>query len=322
QAVVSHTRRSLEQIAHSKHASLQAHVGALERVAAVLATDPDAGIFLKARREQANEEWLRAAGRDAENLLRAAQKANWGAAHHIFLIDDTGLIVLSPAHAGSSAAYDPLFEPTDATRQASGSHRGQTLAGLPELEDAMAGPVVTDLFCFPDRDHNHLLLLHPVLDSEGLALGAVVVEVAIDALEQLLAPDNELDAGGRVYLATRDGNRVGHTRSAGTVHVPSPGLREALATGRSWSGLFRGESGVELYGLYRPADHLPWVVCLEADWAEAMAQIAGQRQIFVWTMAASLLALAILGAAYGQYIGHPLGVAAREARRVAKGPPS
>src|SRR5690606_26133832 len=76
---------------------------------------------------------------------------------------------------------------------------------------------------------------------------------------------------------------------------------------------------VELYGLYRPADHLPWVVCLEADWAEAMAQIAGQRQIFVWTMAASLLALAILGAAYGQYFGHPLGVAAREARRVAQG---
>jgi diguanylate cyclase (GGDEF)-like protein/PAS domain S-box-containing protein len=320
QAVVAHTRRSLEQIAHSKHAAVEAHVGALRRVAAVLATDPDAGTFLKARREDAPEEWVRAAGRDADNLLRAAQEANWGASHHIFLIDDTGLIVLSPAHADAFTPYDPLADLGDASRAASGGRRGQSLAALPELEDAMAGPVVTDLFSFPDRDHNLLLLLHPVVDSNGLALGAVVVEVAIDAIERLLAPGSALDSGGRVYLATRDGKRIGHSRSAsGAVHARQPGLRQAMRTGQSWSGVFQDESGAELYGLYRRADALPWLVCLEADWSEALAQIAGQRRIFVWTIAVSLLTLAVVGAAYGRYFGRPLGVAARQARRIAQG---
>ncbi len=319
QAVVAHTQRSLEQIAHAKHEALEAHVTALRRVAAVLATAPDARVFLEARKSGSAAEWLRAAGRDVEQHLRAAQQAHWGATHHIFLIDSAGLVVLSPP-AGDFEPYDPDLAPDAAFRARAGSHLGQSLATLPEMPGALLEPTVSGFFNFPDRDHHHLLVLHPVTDDAGTPLGAVVIEIAIDEIEGLLASDFDIGEGGRVYLATPEGKRIRHSRSAASaVYIPPPGLRMALDTGQPWSGLFRGESGAEVYGMYWPADPLPLVVCVEADWATAMAQIAGQRRIFVWTLVASLLALCLAGALYGRHFGHILGATARQARRVAGG---
>lgn len=295
---------------------LTQHIVSIQRDVGMLAESELVRNFLRGLPEASHDDEI---GALAEDLVHRAQTHLWGATHHVFVTDVEGTVVLSPPHGEYAVPCRAPFSSDPKTRPALDVHLGDSLAGYDFLEPALRDAHVTSFFAFEERDHYHQLVTHPVRDRNGATIGVVVAEVAIDAVERLLARDIELGASGQVALTTNDGRRVVHDKGVEPVPLQASGLESAIRTGALAFATEDSATGRSIAGTYLPSATFPWVVCIEADQDEALQSMIATRSLMVRVFLALALALGLVGVFLGLWFGVPLRRCARAAKRVGLG---
>ncbi|MFT5050536.1 MAG: diguanylate cyclase (GGDEF)-like protein/PAS domain S-box-containing protein [Chlamydiales bacterium] len=318
--IVGRTQENLETLAQDKEDLIKAHVNSLQMAASTLARSEVVTRFLTevdGPMEPGSESFM--LGALAEDLVHSTQDTLWGATHHVFLTNTRGEVILSPPHGEYDDAYRAPFTADELARKTLGTHLGHSIAEHDFFDEALTSPTITSFFGFEERDHFHQLILHPVLAPDGTPLGLVVVEVAIDAVTNLLTGGFTLGESGKVTLATILGQRVVHSRDADTGIIDSEGLHDAIRTGEATFGDYLVDREREVFGIYLPSSIHPWIVCIEIDRAEVMREAAAMRTYMFKILGITALVLGIVGTLLGMWFGKPLVRCAAAARRVSEG---
>lgn len=316
---IEQARGYLEDLARGRERNLAGEIHALERVAASLAESRLAARYLEDLADEAapqDEHVL--VGELAEDLFHQTQRELWGRTHHVFLTDATGEVVLSTPKGDYQGrrhrrkGAQPLG--------GGGTHLGNSLAGHSFFQRARRTPHVTSFFDFEERDHHHQLVLHPVLDARGEALGVVAIEVAIDHALRVLSEDFELGDYGRVVLTTREGRHVVHEKALaeqGTIGLGGEPVEFQGDAGEL--ELFRYPDGHEVFRLRLPSPDFPWDVHVEVAKAHILAPVDANHATALWLLAGTSVALGIAGIVIGLWFGGPLRRCAQAAQRIGAG---
>lgn len=254
---------------------------------------------------------------EAGKELAVFQRMHWGRSHHILLTDTSGRVVLNAPGSGWGASGQ--IKAAD-MRRSQGPHFGESIGDVEGFTDGLSGPAVTDFFGFVERDHYHQLVLAPVKDLGGETHGVVVIEVAIDYIQDMLESDVAFGKTGRLYLATEYGVRVRHEQHE---HWGEPaviqGVLDAAGAGELVSGWYENEEGREVFGVYLTSMNYPWVLCVEIDRAEIEAPVRAQQQKFVVVSVVSLGAFGCSVLLVTRLFWAPLNRVVSDAERVADG---
>ncbi|GAB4358995.1 MAG: hypothetical protein Kow006_27820 [Gammaproteobacteria bacterium] len=247
-------------IVKSKEDALENYIDATESIGRALA-NADAiqtYIDLVAKGETSAENArFKEARQEAEYLLYAFQEAHWGKYHHIFLIDRSRRIAISPNHGekekGSPSSH--LGENTSENRWA-----------MEALERGVT--TVSDYSSWVESDHSHQMLFVPVKDASGATQAVIGFELQIPYETGILTEDFRLGETGKVFLTTTDGVPIVYKGIDEQQPLRTKGFVEARATGYS-SGLRRNAEGVEVIDLYLKHDKYPWILVAEIETQEA-----------------------------------------------------
>jgi diguanylate cyclase (GGDEF)-like protein len=252
-------------------------------------------------------------GIQSGDQLAVFQRRLWGQAHHVFLTDLSGQVILNLPRDGAGKDFQD------------GPHMGETIGSLDGFRKALSSPTVTGFFAYAERDHYHQLVLSPVMDTDGQAIGMVVIEVSIDYLNQIFdnwVVDREaegLEIGG-LYLATLDGHRVVNSIESHDPEVyAGPGVLEAMGSDQPVIGWFELADGRAVYGLYQVSKSYPWIVCVEIDRAKALAPMLAQRWVFLVIMSSSLLIFGVMVMVIHRVFWNPLKRVVVAAEQIADG---
>jgi len=297
----------LTELAIGRDAVLTEHIANLEHLATAIAHDPGVIDTLESAGDSNTSSPSTLV---SKQMIHELQEAYWGDIHHILIVDTSGLVVASREHGSRDSARDRLH---------ASPHLGEIIEPVAQMDLAAAGPSVTGFFGFLDRDHYHQLVINPVRSRAGDAVGAVVIEVAIDQVQTLLNRDFALGDSGRMRLATRTGKSVVHSKADKKDEEPSEGLRRSIDTGETVVGEFAGPGGRTVFGVYRPSPVYPWILCVEIDSAEIRQPIAVHRAQLI--MIAGIVFAALTGMAIflSRRFATPLRRTAEMVERIADG---
>ena len=242
-----------------------------------------------------------------ENLLYSFQEAHWGRYHHIFLIDQTKRIVISPNHGikekGSPSSH--LHEDTSSNRWV--------------VNALLSGEVaVTDYSSWVESDHIHQMLFYPIKNVAGVTKAVVGFELQIPHEEKILTSNFELGETGRVFLATTEGVPILYKGMDNEPPLNTNGLAEAQATGFS-SGVRENSSGVEVIDLYLKNEKYPWILVAEIETEEAFRNINQLKKIVLIGFSITLLIAIVLSLVFSNNIVNPIKKLTKQMEKVSLG---
>lgn len=132
----------------------------------------------------------------------------------------------------------------------------------------------------------------PARTNDGELLGVVLVELDATPLFRILTDTEGLGETGRVFVGTRDGDRVRYLFRGRESSGESVQLSEVPAMAAAIGGATRSEvtsyAGVDVLVHYRPIeyqplDYRPWGLVARMDVAEAYAPLDDFRRTRLWT---------------------------------------
>ena len=234
----------------------------------------------------------------AEAAIRNLQESFWGKLHHVFMMDTSGKVILSPPHGDSTS-----------------SHLGHHVEH-PDLPKAWSGNgVFTDFFGFKEATHFHQLRLEPVIDESGLTVAVIVAEIVIDDQNALLASNVDQEGGTEIYLTTLDGHRIVNDVAD---------LAEPLSYSSLYEVLTRTEiesehdvDGEPSTFVFLHDKEFPWIVVAQKSNASIYAAV-NQTETMAWSVFAGLIAL-VMGSSVlvGHWFSKPIFGIVQRARRIA-----
>ncbi len=295
--------RHLEQLADVKNAALHSHYQLLLRNAEAMARMPALVAFLETYHQTGDRvlDDQYAPYRQVYQALQAYQESHWGVFHHVFLADPGGRVIVSPLHL--------------ATRT---NHQGTSVREVPYFRQALKESRFTDYFGFQESDHYHQLLMQPVFNPAGQALGVLVFEVEIEEILNFLNQDVQKVKGEGVFLTTLSGYRITRDKQAFRQQVHSSGISQALSRGKA-VGFFRNAEGQEVVGVYLRDATYPYVLAVEMDKQSVFASV--NRHFWVIFLL-SFLAIGGIGIALGfagKRMAEPLIEMTHVAKRITEG---
>jgi len=319
--------RTIEQMAAAgaDHENiLKEHIAALSDAALILSDIDPIQVFLT---QHAQGEVDDGAFEEAGGELAVFQKRLWGKTHHIFLTDLSGRVILNAPNASNVAKGGWGDGDFDASlmRANPGPHLGDSIADLGEFERALSTATATGFSSFGERDHFHQLVLSPVMDDAGQAIGIVAIEVAIDQIDRVFEnldgrSEVETDEIGELFLATLDGHRVVHLKSAYRADERvSEGVLEAAQSNEPVIGWFTSSDGRDVLGLYHVSKDHPWIVCVEVDRDKVLAPMKAQQRLFLLIATTSLLVFGTVVYFLGRLFWKPLKRVVAAAEQIADG---
>ncbi len=192
-----------------------------------------------------------------ENLLYSFQKTHWGQYHHIFLINKSRQISVSPNHGdelkGSPSSH--LMEDTSKNKWVSKA-----------FEEGVT--TVSDFSSWVESDHNHQMLFFPVKDATGVTRAVIGFELQIPYEQELLSKDLKLGETGRIFLTTADGDPIVYEVTESKVMLDVTGVSEAKSDG-FYTAVRENSAGVEVINLYLKHKKYPWILVAEIEVDEA-----------------------------------------------------
>ncbi len=199
--------------------------------------------------------------KQVENLLYSFQEAHWGKYHHIFLIDQSKKIVISPNH-GKEVKGSPSSHLNEDT--------SSNLWAMKALEQGLTA--VSDYSSWVESDHSHQMLFFPIKDASGTSLAVIGFELQIPHEEKILTENFKLGETGKVFLTTTNGVPIVYKGIENQIPLDTSGIAEARTTGFS-SGLRSNSTGVEVIDLYLKNEKYPWILVAEIEVKEAFSSI-------------------------------------------------
>ena len=300
----------LQTVARSKEAALVEYIESAERLGfSISATDIVQTYSELTNRKLGgkNQETLDLLARRVGNLLYSIQEAHWGRYQHIYLINRSNRIVISPKHGlaevGNSSSLlgrDMSENPWAMTAFKKGTTRVSDYSVQQGSGDS--GPV----------------MFFPVRDVGNRVQTVIGIELQASHQQLILAQGLQLGDSGRVFLTTDRGLPVG---GRGTSQQPifSDDTLGRIANGSSWTGLRTNALGNEAIGFYSRHAEYPWILAAEIETSEVFGSLYMQHAILIAALLATLVATGILAWYFARSLGRPLRAMALQLRKISLG---
>ena len=314
QNVLAKAEAGLEDTANMHGKLLDDHIQAFRDYAKVLAKVP-AIIQFSASHAQ-GEPVLDQVLVNAGSELAGFQSEFWGEAHHMFIVDRDGTVILSAPEIGWGDGHLTVEQ----MENSAGPHTSKVVSGLDYSGNTIINPMLDDCVDAEGVENYHPLVLNPIRDESGEVLGLVVIELSIDFIVDLFGNNFTYGATEKVYVTTNQGHRIVSEKVGleSTVKIGSR-IIEETANGQMVSGWFESADGVEIFGAYKSSETYPWIVCVEVDRDEIQTPLNAQSWFFIAISAASIAVFAGAIVLVGRWFWGPLKKVVAAANRVADG---
>ena len=310
-SVTRSIQESLLTIVKSKENALENYIDSTESIGQAIAETSamQDWIRLSNKGELSNSEDLRRRfqERQIQNIIFRFQETNWGKYHHIFLIDESRKIVISPNH-GVISAGSPS------------NHVGQDAS---ENQWAMAAldqgiTQVSDYSSWRESDHTHQMLFFPVKDKANNSRAVLGFEKQIPYIREILEEDFQLGETGKIFLMTLDGVEIVYQGIENQQPKITEGFQEALQTGFS-SERRVNANGVEVIDLYLRNERYPWVLVAEIEAEEAFRDLVELQKLMLIGIGATLLIAIIVSIFFANTIVKPVRTLTEQMEQISLG---
>ncbi len=310
-SVTKSIQESLLTIVKSKENALENYIDSTESIGQAIAETSamQDWIRLSNKGELSNSEDLRRRfqERQVQNIIFRFQETNWGKYHHIFLIDESRKIVISPNH-GVISAGSPS------------NHVGQDAS---ENQWAMAAldqgvTQVSDYSSWRESDHTHQMLFFPVKDKANNSRAVLGFEKQIPYIREILEEDFQLGETGKIFLMTLDGVEIVYQGIENQQPKITEGFQEALQTGFS-SERRVNANGVEVIDLYLKNERYPWVLVAEIEAEEAFRDLVELQKLMLIGIGATLLIAIIVSIFFANTIVKPVRTLTEQMEQISLG---
>lgn len=229
-----------------------------------------------------------------DNLLYSFQEAHWGKYHHIFLIDRSRKIIVSPNH-GEKVKGSPS------------SHLNEDTSRNEWVTEAMLNgtPSVSDYSSWVESDHSHQMLFFPVKQSDGAIRAVIGFELQIPHETKILTENFKLGDTGKVFLTTTNGVPIVYKGIDKQAPLGTPGITEARENGFS-SDLRLNAEGVEVIDLYLKHEKYPWILVAEIEAKEAFHSLYSLQTTFLIGLVVTLVIAVFFSIFFSNRIVDPI----------------
>ena len=287
----------LQEIVRAKEGALEQYIQSTESIGAALATTDIMQTYVKFTNRKVSDKnkdaFKRIEGR-VENLLYSFQETYWGQYHHIFLINRSEKIVISPNH-GAKEKGSPSSHLTEDTSKNSWAMRALKSGDT----------TVSDYSSWKESDHSHQMLFYPVKDNNGIVQAVIGFELQIPYEQQILTEGFRLGETGRIFLTTEEGVPIVYKGIENQVPLSTAGLIEVKASGTS-AGRRMNDKGKEVIDLYAKHNEYPWILVAEIETDEAFQSLFGLQTILIAGLTATLALSLILSLIFANAIVNPI----------------
>lgn len=298
-------------IAQSKDDALENYIDATETLGLSIAqTDEMQQYIALAYRsldaDQASE--FEDARTKVEDLLFSVQEAHWGKYHHVFLIDKSERIVISPNHGGRAVRGTPS------------SHLNEDTSRNPWANQALSQgiPTVSDYSSWIESDHSHQMLFFPVKDDLGLTQAVIGFELQIPYEQEILTENVDLGETGRVFLATAEGVPIVYQGIENQIPLNTPGVEEAQTKGSSFGRRLNAE-GVEVVDVYLKNDNYPWILVAEIETEEVFSSLYSIQITMLTGLLLTFAVIIVLAILFSNYMVNPINELIKQMKAVSLG---
>ena len=259
-------------IVKSKEDALENYIDATETIGRAVASSDVMQEFIASSNRNLNSveaDRFEEVKKQVDNLLYSFQEAHWGKYHHIFLIDRTRKIVVSPNHGEKVKGSPSSHLNEDTSRNAW------------VTETLLNGTTsVSDYSSWVESDHSHQMLFYPVKQPDGAVRAVIGFELQIPHETKILTENFKLGDTGKVFLTTADGVPIVYKDIDKQAPLGTPGIAEARAKGFS-SDLRTNAEGVEVIDLYLKHEKYPWILVAEIEAKEAFHSLYSLQTTFL-----------------------------------------
>jgi len=286
----------LETIVRSKNATLREYVESAEKLGyAISATDVVQTYSELTNRQLGgnNKQTLDMLARRVENLLYSIQEAHWGRYQHIYLINRSNRVVISPKHGAAEIGSPSTLLGRDMSKNAwamMAFKKGTTRVSDYSVRQGSgdSGPV----------------MFFPIRDASNRVQALLGIELQASYQQIILAQGLQLGHSGRLYLTTAEGLPIG-AKGVENRPVFSGDTLNRIAQG-SWTGRRSNALGNEVIGYYLKQGEYSWILAAEVETAEVFTGLYIQQSILAGALAATLILIGVLSWYFAGSLARPL----------------
>ena len=258
------TQSNIEAIVAAKQEALTDHIESAEKIALAIAATESVqswGELVNRNLSGRNKETVEQQARRAENLVYSLQESHWGRFSHIFLIDRSNQVAISPSHgAFAQGESSPLL--------------GRDMSGNPwAMETMQKGRITISGFSIQQgSESSHLFVFAPVRDAANRVQAVIGIELPVAHLQQILLDGFDVGQSGRTYLTTEKGFPLAQKEVNNQLPLTGTALDQARLNGK-WSGRRINTQGHDVFGAYQKPRDYPWVLVAEVKTVEVFADL-------------------------------------------------
>ena len=287
----------LHEIIRAKEGALVEYIESTETIGAAIAKTDIVQAYVGLTNRQLldkNEQAYRLLEKRVENILYSFQETHWGRYHHIFLVNRSQKIVISPNH-GEKVKGSPS------------SHLNQDTSNNTWAERALqrATTTVSDYSSWQESDHSHQMLFYPVQDENGIVQALIGFELQIPYEQQILTEGFNLGKTGRIFLTTEQGVPIVYKGIENQQPLRTADLTEVKVRGTS-AGRRLNAQGKEVIDLYAKHNSYPWILVAEVETDEAFRSLYGLQTILLGGLIVTLVLVVVLSLVFAARIVNPI----------------
>jgi len=301
---------NLQTIVKTKDAALAEYIESTERLGfAIAATDVVQTYSELTNRNLLgkNKETLDNLARQVGNLLYSIQESHWGRYHHIYLINRSNRIVVSPKHGATEVGQSSELLNLDVAKNPwamEAFKKGVTKVSDYSVRQAPGG--------------SGQILYFPIRDISNRVQTVIGIELQASYQLQILAQGLQWAESGRIYLTTEKGQPISSKGIERQALLDGATLGR-IAQGGSWAGPRSNALGNEVIGYYAGHAQYPWILAAEIDSREVFEELYILQAILIGALLATLVVILLLSLRYAKRLSAPLRLMSEQLGKISLG---
>ena len=241
-----------------------------------------------------NLQTLERLGLRVEDLLYSIQESHWGRYQHVFLINQSNRVVISPSHGVREKGSPSALLGMDMSRNPSAMaamHKGK--------------PALTNYAAWQSPDRGAQVLFYPVRDSANRVQAVIGIELQVSYQQQILKQGFDIGNSARIFLFAEDGATVFQKGLEPQAPLAGTDLAETRLNGTLSTRRLNAQ-GREVIGYYAKHKDYPWIIAAEIETAEVLEDFLALQYLLAGGLAVTLVIVTILLLVFAGGIVKPL----------------
>ena len=240
-------------------------------------------------------------------LLRSFQENHWGRFHHIFILDRSNRIVVSPAHGLAKVdSPSPLLN----------RDLSKNTWAMRSLNQGKA--IFSDYRSWKPGNESNPVMFFPVRDAGNRIQIVIGIELNTTHQWKIVSRGFEQDGKARIFVGTEEGRPIMQQTGAHAGRLTDDPLIHVKMTGH-WSGRRVTLEDREVFGHYVKHDQYPWVLGAEIETGEVLGELHTLHMILLAGLVGVLLILAAISVFYARHLVRAIDAIVAEVERVSRG---